>query len=46
MLYQLTIDKLQQLRLSGMAKALEEQRNSGPYDRLSFEPESSFWSFL
>jgi DNA replication protein DnaC len=37
MLYQPTIDKLQQLRLFGMSKALEEQRNSDPYDPLSFE---------
>lgn len=37
MLYQPTIDKLQQLRLFGMAKALDEQRNCGPYDPLSFE---------
>jgi DNA replication protein DnaC len=37
MLYQPTIDKLQQLRLLGMAKALEEQRNGNSYERLTFE---------
>jgi DNA replication protein DnaC len=37
MLYQPTIDKLQQLRLLGMAKALEEQRNENSYERLTFE---------
>lgn len=37
MLYQPTIDKLQQLRLLGMAKALEEQQNGNSYERLAFE---------
>jgi len=37
MLYQPTIDKLQQLRLFGMAKALEEQRQSIEHEALSFE---------
>jgi len=37
MLYQPTIDKLQQLRLSGMAKGLEEQQNENGYERLTFE---------
>jgi DNA replication protein DnaC len=37
MMYQPTIEKLQQLRLFGMAKALEEQQNADAYDPLRFE---------
>ena len=36
MLKQPTIDKLHELRLSGMARALEEQTQSTDYDDLSF----------
>lgn len=37
MLYQPTLEKLTELRLFAMARALEEQRNSSQYDALGFE---------
>ena len=37
MLHHPTLDKLYELRLLGMAKALEEQRASQAFDTLSFE---------
>lgn len=37
MLYQPTLEKLNDLRLFGMARALEEQSNSREYERLTFE---------
>lgn len=37
MLYQPTIEKLQELRLFAMAQALEEQRQSNEYEALGFE---------